>query len=78
MSYTFGEYGVPPSDVVDAITQLARIKVMAPQSRVPDRADRFVSDQTGRTFMLSTPSSDRTGYPEIDAVLHRHRLPAIA
>lgn len=66
-----------PADLERACMALARIRAMAVNSGVPDRAERYVSE-SGRTFVLSSPTAGRVGVPEIDAVLHRYRLPSIA
>lgn len=77
IAYVHGDTTVP-GELVEAVTQLTRIKVMKPTSSVPDRAERFVADNNARMFMLATATADKTGYPDIDAILWRYRIPAIA
>lgn len=69
--------GAPPNDLAEATMTLARVRAQAPQSAIPDRAERFTGDN-GRTFELSVAGARRTGLPEVDAVLHRYQTAAIA
>jgi len=72
------EHGLdaPPRDLAEATMGLARVRAQAYNSSVPDRAERFVSEN-GRTFVLSSPSAGKVGIPEVDSVLGRYKIPVI-
>ncbi|GAA4100913.1 hypothetical protein [Nonomuraea soli] len=67
------EYGsdAAPADLVKAALVRFRSRLNIARSGVPDRAISFQVTEGG-TYRLSTPSADRTGIPEVDAVYHRY------
>jgi hypothetical protein len=69
----------PPPEVKRAALQRLRYLVAQPLSGVPDRASRFTVTEGG-TYTLDTAGPDRTGIPDIDAVLARYsrRVPGVA
>jgi hypothetical protein len=74
------EHGLdsPPADLKRAALTRLRSRLNMSKSAVPDRATSF-STETG-TFRLSMPRADRTGIPDVDAVLDRYalRTPTVA
>lgn len=69
VAYTYG-LDRPPPLVKWATIKRTRYWLNQPKSGVPDRATSFTSD-AGATYRLSTPGLDRTGDPDVDAVLLR-------
>lgn len=65
-------YDSPPADVRRAAITRLRSRVFASKSGIPDRATSF-SVTEGGTYRLSTPGENRTGIPEVDAVLERYQ-----
>jgi hypothetical protein len=74
------EHGLdsPPADLKRAALTRLRSRLNMSKSAVPDRATSF-STETG-TFRLSMPGANRTGIPDVDAVLDRYalRTPTVA
>ena len=66
------EYGwdLPPEEVRDAAILRLRSRLTSTTSGIPDRAQSF-SVADGGVYRLSTPSAERTGIPDVDAVYAR-------
>lgn len=62
----------PPQDVKDAALLRLRTLLNANRSGIPSRAERYQLAEGG-TYVLAMPRSDRTGIPDVDAVLARYR-----
>lgn len=67
------EYGcdAPPADLKKAALLRFRSRLNLNKSGVPERAISFTVAEGG-TYRLSTPSAERTGLPEVDAVYARY------
>jgi hypothetical protein len=77
------EYGpdYPPPELADAAMLRFRSLLNRNRSGIPDRAERIVNTDTGTSYLLSMPSEDRTGIPEVDAAYaraSRGQLPGLA
>lgn len=77
------EYGLdyPPPDLVDATLIRFRSLLNRKRSGIPDRAERIMSGDTGPTFLLSMPTQEKTGIPDVDSAYVRAsegRLPGLA
>lgn len=75
------EHGMtrPPAEVKRAAMQRLRSRMNSANSGIPDRATQF-SVAEGGTYRLDTAAADKTGMPEVDAVLARYsrRVPGVA
>jgi hypothetical protein len=68
--YEYGE-DYPPLEISDKAILRLRSTVSAGKSTVPERALSF-SIADGGVYRISTPSRQRTGIPDIDAVYERY------
>lgn len=75
------EHGLPrpPAEVKRAALQRIRYRLNMARTGIPDRATSF-SVTEGGTYSLDTAAADKTGMPEVDAVLGRwsSRVPGVA
>lgn len=77
VTYAYGKTA-PPTDLKEAAMLLVRARLGRTRNGVPDRAERYVPDGNGGTYILSNPSATRTGIPDVDAVLARYLVPGLA
>lgn len=64
----------PPPDLVRGAKMRFKSLVLQPNSALPDRAERIATTETG-VVILASPSRDKTGIPEVDAVYDRFPSP---
>jgi hypothetical protein len=74
------EYGADQPDgvVSDAVFLLAVAYAQSPYAAIPSRAERWQPDGASGMYQLAMASADRTGIPEVDAVLQSRRGATIA
>ena len=75
------EHGDSVIDAVlsDAIMFLALTKVQSANSAIPSRAERWQPDgASGGMYQLAMALSDKTGIPEVDAILQSKKAVVIA
>jgi hypothetical protein len=70
------EYGLdfPPENARTAGKLMLRAALNRNTSGIPDRAVSF-STEDGGVYRLSTPSRQRTGIPDVDAVIEEYFRP---
>jgi hypothetical protein len=69
--------GPVPAEIHSATVRLARAKVHQLVSAIPDRAERWQVLDGGALVSLAMPGANKTGIPEVDAVLGRYAMVAI-
>lgn len=77
ISYSCGQTA-PPADLLRAAKLLCRARLGQTRAPIMDRAERYVPDGNGGTFILSMPGAARTGIPDVDAILARYVTPGLA
>lgn len=70
------EHGLdrPPPEIIRGSKMRFKSLVLSGRSALPDRAERLVTVEAG-TVLLASPSAEKTGIPEVDAIYGRYPSP---
>lgn len=77
ITYTHGNTA-PPVDLERAAKRLCRGLLGETRNPIMDRAERYMPDGKGGAYLLSMASAGKTGFPDVDGILERYRIPGMA